>query len=218
MKKANTNCQDVCREGAGIIGSENNVKYEAEERSRGRLYLNIDNPAQCSGIITSWEYCYYLPDNERAYQVHFAIYRKRIDDRRRIQYEKQSRTVTLSLDMISDDDGDGDSDGESEDSDSEVENFFCTSHIPEAAEYVTVRQGDIIGMCLPRRNSLNVVSDTSDEDLDGDRLFYTNCNNNVPGVINDRFVEIQDGRIAHLYAQITGKITLNYYNVIIYLF
>ena len=49
-------------------------------------------------------------------------------------------------------------------------------------------------------NSLDVVSDTSsasEEDINADRLLYTNCDNNIPRVIGDDITlsEIQ-GRIA----------------------
>ena len=215
-------CGGVCQDGARTIGSNNRIQYEAEERSRGRLYLNIENPAQCNGTITSWEYCCYLPQNRGVYQVYFAIYRRREvghGKQKNIQYQNQNQILNLSVDH---DDMDG--------------GFVCNSFVP--TEHISVQQGDIIGICLPGTNSLDIVSNTSTCDrtrshTNSERsctstnsqrsptnstLLYLNrevhCSNTgIPGTINvnqhNKIIEFQGNRIAHLYAQINSKIILS---------
>ena len=180
---------DVCQDGERTIGNDNCTQYEVEERSAGRLYLNVDNPAQCNGIISHWEYCYYLPENRGVYRVYFAVYRQRV--RGNVQYQRQSPIMNLSVNNY-----------ESEDS------FICDSFTP--MEHISVQQGDFIGICLPRTNSLDIVSITSDGSHDNDRLRYRNrgadCSNTeFPETINEFHTQFQESRIAHLYAEITSK-------------
>ena len=89
--------------------------------------------------------------------------------------------------------------------------FFCNSFIP--TEHISIQQGDIIGICLPGTNSLDIVSDPSEESPNDDRLLYrtTDCSSTeFPEAINDHQTEFQQNRIAHLYAEITSKIYLIY--------
>ena len=185
------NAQNVCQEGARVIGSDNRREYEAEEHVGGRLYLNTDNPARCSGIITQLKYCYYPPDDElqRIYQVYFAIYRREFNRRGNVQYQRQ-RVIPLSRSLFGLD-----------------EEFSCMTRniIP-----ILIQEGDIIGACLPRINSLDVVSDISDEESLNANLVYieSDCIPNfaIPSTIDERFTRVQESRILHLYA--TSKIIL----------
>ena len=86
--------------------------------------------------------------------------------------------------------------------------FLCNSFVP--TEHISIQQGDIIGICLPGTNSLDIVSDTSDGSY---RLLYYNkrgisdCSNTeFRETIDDRQTSFQGNRIAHLYAEITSKI------------
>lgn len=185
------NAQDTCRNGARIIGSDNRIQYEADNRLGGRLYLNTDNPAQCNGTITRWEYCYYPPIDHGIYHVLFAIYRQGNFGNLQL-YQRQSPILNLSVSV-----------------DNELnEGFLCSSFIP--AEQISVQQGDIIGICLPRTNSLDIVSDTSGGNLSDDRLLCRedDCSN-IPGIVINlpplTVLVFQENRIAHFYAQITSK-------------
>ena len=75
-------------------------------------------------------------------------------------------------------------------------------------EHISVQLGDVIGIFLPRRNALDIVSDTSDEELfDGaDSLLYRDSDDDIPGNIGNvnSLQEVQH-RIAHLYAYISSK-------------
>jgi hypothetical protein len=190
------NLQGTCQNGARIIGSNNRMQYEAENRLiGGTLYLNTDNPAQSDGTITRWEYCYYPPTEPGIFHgiVLFAIFRQRtFTNVPNLQlYERQSPILNLSISI---DIGLG-------------EGFLCNSFIP--VEQVSVQQGDIIGVCLPRTNSLNIVSDTSSARLSNDRLLYEedDCSNFPGAILGHLFFRpvIQENRIAHFYAQISSK-------------
>jgi hypothetical protein len=189
------NAQDVCQDGAeSIIGSDDQSEYEAE-RVGGRLYLNIDNPAQCSGLITELEYCYYPPESDdesripNFYQVYFAIYR---------QQETQYRRQTIPVITLG-----GFASGLDED-------FSCTTRDISIFR-IQVQQGDIIGVCLPGRTPLDVVS-VSDEEHSNAKLSYieSGCSSSlvVPFIVNERItdVRVQESRILHLYARITSKL------------
>ena len=67
-----------------LIG--NNDERQQDRTSSGYLYLDIDHPTSCAGVITNWTLCYYRPmptDNKRRsmrmaaeYWATFAVYRK----------------------------------------------------------------------------------------------------------------------------------------------
>ena len=175
------------------------MQYEAVDSllRAGRLYLNTDNPAQSDGTITHWEYCYYPPNEPGIYQLFFAIFRLRTFNSVQL-YERQSPILNFSISV----NGLG-------------EGFLCRSFIP--VEQISVQQGDIIGVCLPRTNSLNVVSDTSSAILSGDKLFFgeSDCSNIPEFVVGRPFLRLafQENRIAHFYGQISSK-NFFYFSVI----
>ena len=82
------------------------------------------------------------------YHVYFAIYRREFNRQGSVQYQQQ-HVITLSR-FVS-----GFVTGLDEE-------FSCTtlSIIPA----IRIQEGDIIGACLPRINSLDVVSDISNEE------------------------------------------------------
>lgn len=176
------------------------MQYEAVDRA-GRLYLNTDNPAQSDGTITHWEYCYYPPNEPGIYQLFFTIFRPRTFNSVQL-YERQSPILNFSISV----NGLG-------------EGFLCSSFIP--VEQISVQQGDIIGVCLPRTNSLNIVSDTSSAILSGDRLFFgeSDCSSIPEFVLGRTFLRLamalQESRIAHFYGQISSK-NFVYFSIITY--
>ena len=189
------NTQDECQNGAGTVGTNNCMEYEEVEEG-GILYLNIENPAQCNGTITQWNYCYYKPDNQEVYQVHLAVYRRTVRGRSgNIHYSRQHSSL-LSVEH-----------GDSE----EGPDFVCASYL--LSKPIAVQQGDFIGICLPQSNSLDVVSDTSGVELHADSLQYIkrDCENDAPGNIpNTSNLSEAHDRIVHLYAHISRK----YYSII----
>ena len=195
------NGQNVCQDGANsIIGSDNQEEYEAEVRVGGRLYLNTDNPAPCSGFITQLKYCYYPPESDQdesqiVDRVYFAIYRLRMRQSNGrghppAMYERQGEPVCLG----------GLSGGES---------VSCTTlSIPS----ISVEEGDIIGACLPGMNSLDIVSAISDDSevlLNADLGYVVSgCSSidDIRGTIVEHNIIVQRSRMLHLYAKITSKL------------
>ena len=193
------NAQNICQEGARVIGSDNHQEYEAEQRVGGRLYLNTDNPAQCSGFIMQLEYCYYPPDDELQtfYHIYFGIYRREFNRQRNVQYQLlQQRIIPLS----------GFVNGFISGLDEE---FSCTT-LNNIIPAIRIQKGDIIGACLPRINSLDVVSDISNEEEDDSEeglnanLHYieSDCEHifAIPSTIDECDTRVQESRILHVYA------------------
>ena len=72
-----TLAQDFC----GHIGDDNDTQLEADRREM--FYLDTDNPACCTGNVTTWRVCYYGPGNsavDKAYHVRYAVYRRNKTD------------------------------------------------------------------------------------------------------------------------------------------
>ena len=131
--------QDTC----GYIGNTNETEVTP---SRARmLYLDTENPATCSGEVTSFRVCYYAPENLanltsfRYYWALYAVYRKmNISDRSNIDiegYVKVSEQVSairllheLSVDVVA--------------------NFTCYNDTLNKDSNVTIQEGDILGACV----------------------------------------------------------------------
>ena len=91
-----TVAQEVCTRPSPNIGS--NIQTQFFDNSPNidkRYYLNIAEPAHCSGIISSVDYCYYGPSqysNNLAWGAGVALYRSQADG----SYRRVSGTITLS--------------------------------------------------------------------------------------------------------------------------
>lgn len=99
-----------------------------------RFYLNTQNPAPCSGNVTTWEYCYYHPDvTADEYWAPIGVYRLNSEG---TMYEQvstlTSRFSTVTTIMIEKDDL--------------GEDFFtCATFITPR---ITIQQGDVLGTCV----------------------------------------------------------------------
>ena len=91
-----TVAQEVCTRLSPNTGS--NIQTQFLNNSRNvdtRYYLNTAEPAQCSGIILSVDYCYYGPSqysNNLAWSAGMALYRSQADG----SYRRVSGVITLS--------------------------------------------------------------------------------------------------------------------------
>ncbi len=128
----------------GSIGNNNETAATA---SRAQIfYLDTDNPATCSGNISSWRVCYYGPDsidNFGSYWATYAVYR-RMGSGNRVRYERVSemfraiRTISLYTDADPIVDGEIARGG-----------FNCyTDSIDVGNSPLTIQAGDIIGACI----------------------------------------------------------------------
>ena len=202
--------QHVCQEGASI-GSHDRTQYEEEADHGGRFYLNVDNSSSCDGIVTQWNYCYYKSDSEGVREIHFAVYRKMLmtDHRPGPGGHKPSYGKTLESSISID-----------ESSLSSLnQDFICTNFTPTVN--VTIHQGDVLGVYIPRERQIDIVSGTEDSEEEGwttPRLLYRDDKKMpdnrrlpdnryyLPSVIPEGSLTSISNLVIHLYANIIGKL------------
>ena len=63
------------------------------------FYLDINNPASCSGRIVSWKVCYHGPANpgRKQYEIVYAIYQRTANSSGDVTYNKVSDTFSTTL-------------------------------------------------------------------------------------------------------------------------
>lgn len=135
----------------GDLGSKigSNVSESSRPATSERFYLNTARPANCSGNITKFSYCYYGREDSEAnvYLVLVALYR-RVPGRN--TYERLMNTVTITkrtprLQVAEDE--------------ALQPEFSCDSF--ELGRSVPILAGDVIGACTFREDNfrqLDVVS------------------------------------------------------------
>ena len=177
------NTQDLC----GAIGTSNE-RY-GRDGSEG-FYLDTDNPAPYSGIVTRWYYCHYIPylTFAKPRQTTFAVFRRTNDGFERVSepaliQENYQQLISLGERF-------------------ECNNFRVSPGIP-------VQEGDILGACiydfLESSHELNIVGNNASQDF---RLLFANgldckvIDKLIPSsVTNDMVVQVSS-RVMHLYAEI----------------
>ena len=185
------------------------------------FYLNTQNPAPCSGNVTTWEYCYYQPDAslrmslnvDAAFQVPFGIYR--------LNGSKISDIFLISI------------------SNSNIGTGPFTCQTFNMSSVTTIQKDDIIGACIHDAvtgNSnaaraeahLNLAGDNADgysvhtadtSNRRCDKGIYNNKVVTVPASVSESVLTNRNSTILHLFAHI-GKYTPiecycsgNYYGV-----
>ena len=98
------------------------------------LFLDLQNPAQCSGIVTAWNYCFYRVDSasDLNYIVDFVVYRRRPDSSNYNLVESSKRTFGMTGNQLAALDG----------------HFNCyTIQLPESAMF-EIQEDDVLGACL----------------------------------------------------------------------
>ena len=93
-----------------------------------RFYLNTQNPAPCSGNVTTWEYCYYSPDvTAREYWASFGIY-KLVESNYQLVSDKFRIIIPNN--------------------DSEIGSSSFTCRTFTTPSVTTIQQGDVVGACV----------------------------------------------------------------------
>ena len=167
------------------------------------FYLNTAYPALCSGTVTSWRYCYYVPSvvNETidVYRTSFAVYRRMLDPGSgSYTYERVSNVFSIRIIR--------------EEGLSHNSSFVCDSL--DEKEF-TIEAGDIVGACIfdPNdsetrfRKQLDIVGEVSGYSLlqMKDVSACTVGLNRLPPSISNSMLSVIDSRILHLYADIESK-------------
>ena len=199
-------CIALCRVSGQNCTIGNSDNRAVSRRSDRRFYLDVNNPASCTGTITSWTVCYYGSTQLRfsSYWATYAVYRRNVTAGGDERYERVSGILSAvrSAQFVSDPLG---TDGRIQDG-----GFMCyvdrTSDSP-----LTIQTGDIIGACVfdPRdaggfsRRQLDVVGQVSGESLLEVGLSNNLCTLNVipPMILRDD-LENRNNRRLHIYANI----------------
>ena len=103
------------------------------------LYLNLESPAQCNGLITTWHYCYYPPSvaGNRSFTV--RVWRL---NQAAQQYNLvgSSRTITVMAETS-------------------LASVICgTETLMEESDYMSINENDFIGVIIPPSSPLPVVA------------------------------------------------------------
>ena len=203
-----TFAQEIC----GDIGDNSEIELSAYKQDG--FYLDMGNPACCTGNITSWRLCYYYKVNNRMdnklYTVKYAVYRWRNRSSTQNYIQVSNRTFSTTLrgrNLMANSQQSG------------MVSFNCYNERLNTS--FAVDQGDIIVACVvnPRGDMrrLDVVSDIN-IDTEGQQLYESvnpsNGNNyiklckdrmNLPATIiidsNQQFSSVS--RRLHLSANIS---------------
>ena len=168
------------------------------------FYLNTAHPAACSGTITSWRYCYYVPSivsvtEDVRYRTSFAVYRRMTDsDNGSYIYDRVSGVYSIII----------------KEEDLSYNSSYVCGILDDDGSF-TVEAGDIIGACIfdpvdsdtRVRKQLDIVGEASGYSL----LQMSDVNdctaglNRIPSSISNSMLSVVDSRILHLYADIESN-------------
>lgn len=169
------------------------------------FYLNTAHPAVCSGTVSSWRYCYYVPSiisvtEDVRYRTSFAVYRRMTDSGNgSYTYDRVSEVYSIII---------------REEDLSYNSSYVCGTLDDDS---FTVEAGDIIGSCIfdpvdsdtstRVRKQLDIVGEASGYSL----LQMSDVNdctaglNRIPSSISNSMLSVVDSRILHLYADIESN-------------
>ena len=194
--------QDAC----GSIGNTDQI--ELTGRTDRRFYLDINNPATCTGTVTSWRVCYYGPDDLRtgSYWATYAVYR-RMGSEGDERYERVSQifsAVRATSNLV----GNSVVDGLIQE-----DNYACYDDSVDSGDSpLTIQAGDFLGACVfnpdnvgdDNRRQLNIVGETG-----GSSLLEMNDNGCTTEAIPSNIPMSQptngNNRRLHLFANIGMK-------------
>ena len=205
--------QDTC----GRIGNSD-VRDPDDEKAR-KFYLNIADPATCSGHITSWTVCYYGPDDnidagsrtQRSYWATYAVYRRvgHGIDRRYIRVSDMFKAVRAT--SVPPRSSGSYLDAEVLDGRVQQDGFVCFSDAVDNPP-LSVQAGDFVGACVFRpedgntfsRRQLDVVGESDSGSLLQMNTFGCSIDT-IPS--NIRALELSNviERKLHIYANIIGN-------------
>ncbi len=177
-----TDCEDT------VIGNNDENKYT--EATVSMIYLNLNNPAQCNGTVSSYRYCHYgtsQSGNSVQFNAILAVFRK-VDNTYR---PVAGSDITLTM--------------------RNNNQFNCLSADLEGL--IQVQPDDVLGACVARgeggnpsnRQQLNLAGNNMDESvlLSGVAVTGVCDSTNVQGSATVAINELMNisGRVLHLSAE-----------------
>ena len=200
--------QGICDGTGGALG-DNRYMQPSNVRRRNALFLNIGDPAICSGNINSFKYCYYSPgDSAPSYSFKFAVYRESSSNSG--SYNNISPVFVVqrtSSDVATELGGSG---------------FVCVDFTVN--DPVPVNTGDVLGACIfdPSGNTLQ-LDIVGNADAGTSMLLRHENNGCSSGSLSPTVTppDTVGNRLLHLYANIGNNIqpyyTIAFVNVCIYI-
>ena len=122
---------------------------ETDDLNTPGLYLDVDHPAVCSGSITAWHFCHYAPwlFSSATYSALFQVWR-----------ETTSGNYTKVFEVP-----------QEGDIPRRQRQFLCVDITLAESEYVSVTQGDVLGVYMPGTRGLRMIA----MDQTGNRLHHS---------------------------------------------
>ena len=111
----------------------NTDQIRRSDSSAKGLFLDLQNPAQCSGIVTAWHYCFYRLESSSDinYIVDFVVYRRRQGSNDYDIVESSYRTVDMSGNQLR-----------------ALNNFNCRTVQLPASDMFEIQEDDVLGACI----------------------------------------------------------------------
>ena len=181
-----------------MVGTNLTVPLTPRDLELRGVYMNFETPSQCTGNVTAWRFCYYVPflvaDQSRVFKAKFRTYRKSIDTPTHYELVSgSSKTVQFTFGQ------------------NKSNSFECFLENIPADQQFEIQENDIIGACLWQRDDifpLGLVgfNVTNQEELlyHYDKGNYGHCENTRIDDINTEekdFTKRNHHRL-HLYAEI----------------
>ena len=191
------NCQ------CGRIGTTVQTQFTAVRDHR--FYLNINNPAPCSGTVMRWNFCYYRPlsTSEMSYRAIAAVYRpRRNSSDGSVHYQRITDRV---YNIVR---------GGSPIRNNPNRVFECRNPNPPDFD---IQAGDVLGACIfepadtnrQTRGQLDIVGEASGYSLLEMNDVSGCTTSTIPSDISRSQLSIVNSRILYLYADIASKCILD---------
>ena len=173
-------------QGECLFGNNNN---ESSEYSTHGGYLDIDRPANCSGLLTRWHLCYHSGNSQTnlPYNAYLRVWRPTGVN----TYTRMHNHHTV-LNFVS-----------------TVDTIECIDEDVDEDEQLEVLPGDVIGVYTPHRNFPGTDRDTPLAvygQIAGGRLIYDGRNRFIPFTTStidvtdtESGVRVETGLALHLY-------------------
>ena len=135
------------------------------------LYIDRLNPASCSGNITEWNFCYFNPrrfHNRSSVQIHFQVWRFDSAVQRAVRVAEHVDTISIP---------------------EKPEEFQCETITLDQDRYISITEGDHLGVQLLAKRVLPVVGNSSEPRdaivfVHGSLFLPTEVNLHDPGTLN----------------------------------
>ena len=202
---SSTLAQEICGPIGLSLSDSNETDDDLDAYKKDMFYLDMDNPAICTGAITSWRVCYYGPknSNNKMYSVKYSVYRR--NGANYIQVSNMTFITTLrgggsdsQYDQLSED------------------GFYC--HDESLDTPFAVQKDDIIGACVVnpkgpthRLDIVSTVTVTDDNEQSSIQLYVPKSNDyerecrmsmDLPATIDFNQFSPADSMRLHLSANI----------------